>query len=219
MLPSELLTSQRRGAHLYPKFLRPNQHPWATRVLEVIEEHLHRRRGELHAALRALEGDSPDYRVVRGFAHLALNEAQFILGLAEPEPEQLRLEAFTLAAAEGVGAATAQGVIRELAGRYRLDPETVGEALYADLPENHLLAVLPDFTPESLIDRYNLAQAQGLLYPALFLRLTAHRNEPGEYRRLFQQLKFFGLMYAVEGNLEDGYRIHVDGPASLFKQT
>jgi len=26
-------------------------------------------------------------------------------------------------------------------------------------------------------------------------------------------------MYAVEGNLDDGYQIYVDGPASLFKQT
>lgn len=62
-------------------------------------------------------------------------------------------------------------------------------------------------------------QAQGLLYSALHLRLTAHRNVPGEYRRLFRHLKFHGLMYAVEGHLDDGYQIYVDGPASLFKQT
>ncbi|MCB1824599.1 MAG: DUF790 family protein, partial [Candidatus Competibacteraceae bacterium] len=102
---------------------------------------------------------------------------------------------------------------------YQLEAETLREALYADLPENHLLTVLPDFTPDQLVDRYNLAQAQGLLYSALCLRLIAHRNVPGEYRRLFQHLKFHGLMYAVEGNLDDGYQIYVDGPASLFKQT
>ena len=45
--------------------------------------------------------------------------------------------------------------------------DAMGITLYADLPEKHLLTVLPDFTPERLIDRYNLAQAQGLLYPAL----------------------------------------------------
>jgi uncharacterized protein len=30
---------------------------------------------------------------------------------------------------------------------------------------------------------------------------------------------FYGLMYTVEGDLDTGYRIHVDGPASLFAQT
>lgn len=220
MLPSDLLFSHKRGAQIYPRFLRPEQCVWAERVLAVIREHHHRSRGELQAALRALEGDSPDYRIVRGFAHLALNAAEFVLATGELEPEALRREVFTLAAERGgYGETQAREVLEAVAPRYQLEAETLCEALYADLPENHLLAVLPDFTSEQLVNRYNLAQAQGLLYSALCLRLTAHRNVPGEYRRLFQHLKFHGLMYAVEGNLDDGYQIYVDGPASLFKQT
>ena len=220
MLPSDLLFSHKRGAQIYPRFLRPEQCVWAERVLAAIREHQHRTRGELQAALRALEGDSPDYRIVRGFAHLALNAAEFTLATGELEPEALRRDVFTLAAERGgYGETQAREVLEVVAPRYRLEAETLREALYADLPENHLLTVLPDFTPEQLVNRYNLAQAQGLLYSALCLRLTAHRNVPGEYRRLFQHLKFHGLMYAVEGNLDDGYQIHVDGPASLFKQT
>lgn len=220
MLPSELLFSSKRGAQVYPRFLRPDQCIWADRVLDLIREHQHRTRGELQAALRALEGDSPDYRIVRGFAHLALNAAEFTLATGELEPEALRREVFALAAERGgYGETQAREVLEAVAPRYRLDVEPLREALYADLPENHLLTALPDFTPDRLVDRYNLAQAQGLLYSALYLRLTAHRNVPGQYRRLFQQLKFHGLMYAVEGNLDDGYQIYVDGPASLFKQT
>ena len=220
MLPSDLLFSHKRGAQIYPRFLRPEQCVWAERVLATIREHQHRTRGELQAALRALEGDSPDYRIVRGFAHLALNAAEFTLATGELEPETLRREVFTLAAERGgYGETQAREVLEAIAPRYQLEAETLREALYADLPENHLLTALPDFAPEQLVDRYNLAQAQGLLYSALCLRLTAHRNVPGEYRRLFQHLKFHGLMYAVEGNLDDGYQIYVDGPASLFKQT
>ena len=220
MLPSDLLFSHKRGAQIYPRFLRPEQCVWAERVLATIREHQHRTRGELQAALRALEGDSPDYRIVRGFAHLALNAAEFTLATGELEPEMLRREVFTLAAERGgYGETQAREVLEAIAPRYQLEAETLREALYADLPENHLLTALPDFAPEQLVDRYNLAQAQGLLYSALCLRLTAHRNVPGEYRRLFQHLKFHGLMYAVEGNLDDGYQIYVDGPASLFKQT
>lgn len=220
MLPSELLFSFKRGAEVYPRFLRPDQQRWAEQVLSLIREHQQGPRGELQAALRALEGDSPDYRIVRGLAHLALNAAEFTLATGELEPETLRRETFLQAAARGgYGETQAREVLAAVAPRYQLEPEGLREALYADLPENHLLTVLPDFTPDKLIDRYNLAQAQGLLYSALYLRLTAHRNVPGEYRRLFQHLKFYGLMYAVEGNLDDGYQIYVDGPASLFKQT
>ncbi len=220
MLPSDLLFSYKRGSQIYPRFLRREQHVWAEQVLNLIREHQHRSRGELQAALRALEGDSPDYRIVRGFAHLALNVSEFALATGDLEPEVLRREVFTLAAERGgYGETQAREVLETIAPRYQLETETLREALYADLPENHLLAALPDFTPDRLVDRYNLAQAQGLLYSALYIRLTAHRNVPGEYRRLFQHLKFHGLMYAVEGNLDDGYQIYVDGPASLFKQT
>ena len=220
MLPSDLLFSHKRGAQVYPRFLRREQYVWAEQVLSLIREHQHRTRGELQAALRALEGDSPDYRIVRGFAHLALNAAEFTLATGELEPETLRREVFTLTTERGVyGETQAREVLEAVAPRYQLEAETLRESLYADLPENHLLTALPDFTPDQLVDRYNLAQAQGLLYSALCLRLTAHRNVPGEYRRLFQHLKFHGLMYAVEGNLDDGYQIYVDGPASLFKQT
>ena len=220
MLPSDLLFSHKRGAQVYPRFLRREQQVWAEQVLNLIREHQHRTRGELQAALRALEGDSPDYRIVRGFAHLALNAADFTLASGELEPEVLRRDVFTLAAERGgYGETQAREVLETVAPRYQLEAETLREALYADLPENHLLTALPDFTPDRLVDRYNLAQAQGLLYSALYMRLIAHRNVPGEYRRLFQHLKFHGLMYAVEGNLDDGYQIYVDGPASLFKQT
>ena len=220
MLPSDLLFSHKRGAQIYPRFLRREQQVWAEQVLTLIGEHHHRSRGELQAALRALEGDSPDYRIVRGFAHLALNAAEFTLATGEIEPEALRRELFTLAAERGgYGETQARQVLEAVAPRYQLEAETLREALYADLPEHHVLTVLPDFTPETLINRYNLAQAQVLLYSALYLPLTAHRNCAGEYRRLFRHLKFHGLMYAVEGHLDDGYQIYVDGPASLFKQT
>jgi len=219
MLPSDLLLFRRRGARVIPRCLSPEQRGWAVQVLDLIHEHRDRSRGELQAALRGLEGDSPDYRIVRGLAHLALNEARFAPALTEPAPEVLREAVFRRATQVGFGEVQTAGVVAELAGQYQIPPESLRDALYADLPENHLLLAVPDFTPGTLVDRYDLAQAQGLLYSALELRVSAHRNVPGEYRRLFHRLKFHGLMYAVEGCLEDGYRISVDGPVSLFRQT
>ena len=53
--------------------------------------------------------------------------------------------------------------------------------------------------PEALLHRYNLAQAQGVLYRAEQVVLTAHRNDPGEYKLLFRYLKLFGLMSLHRG--------------------
>ena len=219
MLPSDLLRYRRRGGSIYPRYLRQDQRHWAATVLETLTAHRNKTRGELMQALRALEGDSPDYRVVRGLAHLALQASEFGLPLSEPEPEALRHEVFTLAAQHGYGERQRDQVLHELAGQYQLEPALIQAQLYADLPERHLLSAVTDSTPEELADRYDLAQAQGLLYSALNMQVIAHRNVPGEYRRLFHRLKFHGLLYAVEGNLDDGYQIYIDGPASLFKQT
>jgi uncharacterized protein len=219
MLPADLLQYTLHFGQAYPRFLKPERGlPWAERVLETLSAHRGKMRGELDEALLSLEGDSPDYRVVRGLARLALAEAT--LEVQSPvAPEALRREAFALAAQRGYGERETGAVLGELAQKYELEAETLREVLYADLPEREVLTALPELTPAALLDRYQLAQAQGLLYYATELLLQAHRNTSGEYKKLFRFLKFYGLMYAVEGDLDTGYRIHVDGPASLFAQT
>jgi predicted nuclease of restriction endonuclease-like RecB superfamily len=220
MLPSDLLFSHKRGAQVYPRFLRREQHVWAEQVLDpdprASAPHARRIAGGVTGVGRRFARLSHRARFrSSGSERRRIHSGDRRTGAGSPAAGGVHL------AAErgGYGETQAREVLEAVAPRYQLDAETLREALYADLPENHLLTALPDFTPDTLVDRYNLAQAQGLLYSALCLRLTAHRNVPGEYRRLFQHLKFHGLMYAVEGNLDDGYQIYVDGPASLFKQT
>ena len=60
--------------------------------------------------------------------------------------------------------AVADALSREL-GR-DIGPEQVRAWLYADLPEAHVLTSFEAPTPEGLLERYNLAQAQGVLYRA-----------------------------------------------------
>lgn len=219
MLPAELLDYTLRSGRAYPRFAPAHKAlPWAEGVLQVITEHLGKTRGELEEALKALEGDSPDYTLVRGLAHLALNEAT--LEVKSPlEPEFLRGKVFTLSGQRGYGEREAIAVLEELGNEYKLEAETLRANLYADLKENHVLTQLPQLSPEELLERHHLAQAQGLLYYATEMVLQAHRNTSGEYKRLFRYLKFYKLMFAVEGDLDSGYRIHVDGPTSLFAQT
>lgn len=218
MLPSDLLRYTTKSGQAYPFYLKGDRAGWAEKVLQVFSSHIGQTRGDLDEALKALEGDSPDYQLVRGLAHLLAEDANF--SVTSPiEPETLRREAFLLAKERGHTTKQVEEAFSELAAKYNLPIETIPDALYSDLPENHILTSVPELTPEQLVNLYNLAQAQGLLYYAKWLVVNAYRNVPGEYRRLFHRLKLFGLMYTVEGNLDDGYRVHVDGPASLFHQT
>src|SRR5918992_5648440 len=192
MLPAELLQYTRQSGQAYPRFLQPERGlPWAERVLETLSAHWGKMRSELDEALLSLEGDSPDYRVVRGLAHLALAEAT--LEVQSPvAPEVLRREAFALAAQRGYGERETGAVLGELVQKYELEAEALREALYADLPEREVLTALLELTPAALLDRYQLAQAQGLLYYATELLIQAHRNASGEYKKLFRFLKFYG---------------------------
>jgi len=219
MLKSEHLEFTLRGGRAYPKFpKRDRALPWAESVLGAINEHLGLTRGQLEGALTALEGDSPDYNLVRGLAHLALAEATFDIR-AVLEPGFLRQKVFALAGAAGYGERESRAVMEEVGREYGLETCALEENLYADLPENHVLVKLPGLSPAELLERYDLAQAQGLLYSATRMVVQMHRNAAGEYKRLFRYLKFYRLMFAVEGDLDSGYRVTVDGPTSLFAQT
>jgi len=88
--------------------------------------------------------------------------------------------------------------------------------LYADLNERHILMSFEAPTAETLVHRYNLSQAQGILYRATNIVITAYRNDPGEYKQLFRYLKLFRLMTYIEGDADHGFSITIDGPASLF---
>jgi predicted nuclease of restriction endonuclease-like RecB superfamily len=179
-------------------------------------------RGELEVELQVLEGDQTDYRVKRGLGHLLASDFSTFEVASPLESTVLRQRVFAMSATSvpspqqsvATLTAVADALSREL-GR-DIVPEQVRAWLYADLPEAHVLTSVDEPTPEGLLERYNLAQAQGMLYRASQVVLTAHRNNPGEYKLLFRYLKLFGLMAYIEGDADHGFTLTIDGPASLF---
>jgi predicted nuclease of restriction endonuclease-like RecB superfamily len=89
--------------------------------------------------------------------------------------------------------------------------------MYADLPQNHLLSTFEPPTPEWLLNRYNVALAQGILYKCIRMRLIAYRNIPARYKQLFKFIKFYQLLHSITGDLHSGYEILLDGPMSMFR--
>jgi hypothetical protein len=93
------------------------------------------------------------------------------------------------------------------------------ESLYADLPENQRLIDFQELTPKELLDWYNLAQAQALLYRCVEMRLWIEPQSPAGYRQLFDAIKAYRLVHTVRGQPATGYEIRLDGPLSMFHRS
>ncbi|BFM39481.1 protein of unknown function DUF790 [Synechocystis sp. LKSZ1] len=191
--------------------------------IETFQHHLGKTQGDLDRTLADLEGDSPQYRLTRGLAHLLKNHFANFDIRSPLDPMALRRRVFQGAQPPPLTAEQRQRYLDTLAlqlgqelGREVLTQE-IEQGLYADLPENRILTEFEAPTPETLLHRYNLSQVQGIFYRAHHVVLQAYRNDPGEYKLLFRYLKLFQLMAYIEGDADLGFTITIDGPTSLFK--
>ena len=224
MLPTELLMFRVKAGIVEPRRLKPTTANLglAQTLIETFEANIGRRRWELDDDLRTLEAGRQDFKVLRGLAHLLTNMSAFEAG-GTVEPVHVRSRVFELAQAQvpsrkGTTLILEQAA-RSLSGDHALSPAEVQASLYADLPDQQTLVAFDPPAPLELIHRFDLAQAQGMLYRAYELVITARRNEPARYKQLLKYLKFFGLMVTVEGDANFGFTLTLDGPTSLFGGT
>ena len=225
MLPSDLLIYRYSGDTLVPKKLSIDLRSiaFATEGINCFEENVGKTQGELNQKLAELEGDSPDYRVKRGLAHLLRNHFSTFEIISPLEPQSLRQKVFAEAAKTTTipryRSLTLETIAHNLTTELnrRVSPDEVEKGLYADLQENRVLTQFDPPVNETLVHRYNLSQVQGIFYRASHVVINAHRNDPGEYKLLFRYLKLFQLMAYIEGDADIGFTITIDGPTSLFK--
>jgi hypothetical protein len=214
-----------QGEEIVPKrlLLQPATLALAAELIEIFRAACGKPRAELHTELQVLEGDHTDYRVKRGLAFLLGNAYSTFEVVSPLAPALLRQRTFALAVQRVPSPPASHATLTTLAAAlsHELDrdisPEQIRAGLYADLPEQQILTSFTAPTPEALLHRYNLSQAQGVLYRASRVTLTVHRNDPGEYKLLFRYLKLFGLMTYIEGDADHGFTLTIDGPSSLFK--
>jgi predicted nuclease of restriction endonuclease-like RecB superfamily len=225
MLPSELLIHRRSGETIIPKCL-----PIDNSITELAQEQINlfqatlgETQGVLDQKCLELEGDSPNYKVIRGLAHLLKNHFSTFEIISPLEPIALRKKVFTEAASKIFSLPQRQALLEKLATTLSQElnrevfPPEIEKGLYADLPENRIFTQFETPVTDTLIHRYNLSQVQGIFYRANHIIINAHRNDPGEYKLLFRYLKLFQLMAYIEGDADTGFTITIDGPTSLFK--
>jgi predicted nuclease of restriction endonuclease-like RecB superfamily len=224
MLTADLAMSYRRGNRITPRYLQsddPRHLQTAADLALIVEQHRGRRRVELERALDEYIGVGTDYKILRGLIKLLTDRCEFETAGAK-EPGEIRRALFTKAASHHPVVADdqlRQRLIAEVATELECSPEEVMAGLYADLSGNQRLVAFEEMSAEDLLDRYNLAQAQALLYRCSEMRLRIEAQEPSVTRRLFAEIKAFRLIHAIKGNPALGYDAQLSGPVSIFHRS
>ncbi len=228
MLTSDLLLTRTEGPYLYPRYVRTDA-PRFTRMAEeliaIYADHQGKPRRELTVALNQYAEDRTDFRIQRGLAKLLRDDRCEFEEQAVAPPLEVRRRLFAFAREnhpvvlqpDHIHPVTKDELIAEVAREYTAEPEQIAWALYADLAENHILTRFDPPEPAWLLQRYNVALAQALLYRCIRMKLSVFRNIPSRYKQLFKFIKFYQLMHAIEGDLDSGYEILLDGPVSMFR--
>lgn len=117
------------------------------------------------------------------------------------------------------------GLLAECGGDFsiyrRKAAETAGENndIYGDLPGFETIIKAPQLSASELLQRYNLALAQGMFFHAEKMSVKVSDPEPAELRRMLKYLKFFRLLGEVKKVTRSGIELDISGPYSLFGPT
>ena len=232
MLRGEHVIARLTRGRLVPHRLSPDDE----RVVEVARElcdvyaaNLHGPRADLEARLSGLEeelGPRLDarrgFKIVRALAKL-LEELATWEAPTAADPYTVRTRVFELAAALPeppasepglLEAPTRDDVLTRVSSEIGL--EDVCGLMYADRQGAQLLGAFEEPSPKGLIERYNVAQVQGVLYAAK--EIVVDLEEGADARLVFHYVKKMALIYRLEPT-PYGYRLHLDGPLSIFGGT
>ena len=198
----------------------------AEELLAVFREGVGERRGVLDEQVEAVVGDGVDLKLTRGLVKLIEDRCTFEVRCPVP-PAELRARVFAAAAARGPlapaemegGRPTRMQLLAQVASELgNLTAEDLAAALYADHAERQVLTAMEPIDAQGLLERYNLALVQAVLFKATELRVLLEQPSPGDLRTLLRAVKFHQLIHSVQ-QAPAGWVLVLDGPASLFAQT
>jgi uncharacterized protein len=159
MLPTDLLMSRPNGEEMVPKRLPLDGKSLAiaTHIIALFHQSQGQPQKELDRLLQELEGETTDYRIKRGLAHLLKSETLSTFEIISPlDPQLLRQRVFALSAQSPPLPQTASATLATLATQlseeltHEVLPDQIRTGLYADLSENRILTQFNPPTPEAL---------------------------------------------------------------------
>lgn len=224
MLTADLAQSWMRGGKTGPRYVDVEDEQYqhdAAELISIFAACEGRTHAELDEALDAHVGLGVDYKILRGFIKLLTDRCEFET-VSVKDPVEIRRALFLRAGQTHPlieDNETRANVVREAALELECHPEALLTGLYADLPDNQRLMKFESLSAAELLDLYNVAQAQALLYRCLEMRLWVEPQNTEAYRELFGAIKAYRLIHTIKGNAEDGYEIHLNGPVSMFHRS
>jgi predicted nuclease of restriction endonuclease-like RecB superfamily len=158
---------------------------------------------------------------MRGLIKLLHDRCEFETS-APAEPVEIRQKVFLEARKSHPvfpNSSEKEKVLERVAEDFLCDKKAILTNLYADLPAEQHLKEFDSIEPDELLDRYNLAQAQALLYRCEEMKIRVAPSDLTNYRAIFGWIKHFGLIHSIVGNAGAGYEITLTGAASLFHRS
>lgn len=229
MLTVDLVRARRRGGELVLSPLTPRARARARQLAEaylsIARDHVGGPRSEFDEACEAVLVNPRERKLALGLRKMVEDLCVFEVD-DRVDSAALRRVVFERAAAarralgDGPGERfDREALLAAVAAERGLGetPAALEAGLYADLPEAHVLRQAPSIGAASLVDGFDLAQAQAVLLRATRVVAEVRCSSPATYRHLFGKLKFHRLLYTVRPRRNAaGYVIEIDGPYSLF---
>ena len=219
MLTRELLNYSIRKGIVYPRFVN-TQEPELCRLAEDLVDMANKSVGhswqEVQEALDIRTKGYHKQKVSRGLMKLVLDR----LEVEKPgqEPWDFRKQVFTSAmqvlenSSENLSLEDYRAKVSEQIQKQAAELE---HDLYSDLEARRAVAEFLPITATKLLDRYNLALAQGLLFFSKAISLHVDNLEQTEIRRVLGWMRFCRLLTSIEPQ-DEGYVLKIEGPASIF---
>jgi uncharacterized protein len=198
---------------------------YAEQLLDVYRQGVGRTRRDLHRAVEAVfagEEDCPARRI-SAFCKL-LDDAATYAQDRRGQAAKLRREVFRLSGprhplvhkADRLFESEEATVKAEIAKKLGQSWEEIDRQLFADIIEFHRLAKFDGYPDgPALLARYNVAQVQAALYDAVSMTVWAQED----FKTILRYAKLAHLMHAITPVGEQEYRLRLDGPASVLRQT
>lgn len=224
MLTSDLAINWRRGEKVSPHFIKTDHADYlrdAGVLISIFDEANGKTRGEIEKELEEYVGTGTDYRTLRGFIKLLTDRAEFETS-SIAEPSEIRRILFTRAKEfHPIFPASEKRteVLETVAKELNTDSKTLFAGVYADLSAQQRLISFQSIAELDLLDRYNLAQAQALLYKCVEMKLWIEPQSSFGYRQIFNAIKYFKLIHSISGNQTNGYFVTLTGAASIFHRS
>ncbi|MBF0627257.1 MAG: DUF790 family protein [Magnetococcales bacterium] len=223
MLNRELLRFDRRAGKLHPRFVdTENGHllDFARDLALVYVAGEGQSREELaETVLPRINGFRAPL-VAKGLNKLLLDRCTFRESLEGLEARRMAIFSAAARHLRGEAHNDLEAFRQAVAGELDSDdPDRLALDLHADLPDRQPLIAFDPIEPEALLQRYNMALAQGPLLWSDRLTVQIREADPGRQRRFFQLLKWFQLLATVtrvSGGGAGGFTLELDGPLSLF---